>query len=137
MVPCFAALTFAFTAEDAIVRLSLTASARNVGRNWLGSLGASYFPSLGFDPVRPTRIQAVYVPGWIVDADVEAQVWRQTDGREGTDTEKVRRPAVRLESGGLNAFAGAGDRCVQRVVRPLLSRRRHLSFISHLQVHAR
>lgn len=33
----------------------------------------SYF--LGTKPVQPSRVAAVYLPGWIIDADVQMKIW--------------------------------------------------------------
>ncbi|CCM00092.1 uncharacterized protein FIBRA_02119 [Fibroporia radiculosa] len=40
---------------------------------------------MGFDPIRPERIQAVYLPAWLIDAVIDAEWWWQ-DGAEGDQT---------------------------------------------------
>lgn len=39
------------------------------------------FPSLNIEALRPSRLQAVYLPTWIIDAEVSANMWfkRQPD----------------------------------------------------------
>ncbi|PCH42167.1 hypothetical protein WOLCODRAFT_143901 [Wolfiporia cocos MD-104 SS10] len=71
--PKVRAFPFALSKDEAINRLAVVMSIRCWGRDFLGSVCARYFPSLGAKPIQPTRIQAVYLPVWIVDALLTAK----------------------------------------------------------------
>lgn len=73
-----AAYPFAFSLEDALVRLGPTISANAGGQDILPSLAARFLPGLGFKPIQPQQAKAVYVPAWIIDAEVEAKFWLKT-----------------------------------------------------------
>lgn len=85
------AIPFAFSPEDAIIHLGVAASiAGYVGRSRKGqpnvpfttffaSILAKYFPTSGFKPLRPTRIQPLYFPTWFVRAELDATVWISSD----------------------------------------------------------
>ncbi|KAH7913223.1 hypothetical protein BJ138DRAFT_1146630 [Hygrophoropsis aurantiaca] len=69
------ALPFAFSEDDAITHIGVTAALTSAGEGLLSALAAKYLPALGKMPVRPERIQAIYYPAWIVDAEFEAKAW--------------------------------------------------------------
>lgn len=83
------AFPFALSEEEAIVRMSLPMSFKCWLRNIWGSFGATFLPGMGFKPLQPDRIQAVYIPIWFVDAEVEAHAWlSQTSSQEGEATQR-------------------------------------------------
>jgi hypothetical protein len=45
-----------------------------------------HIPGVNWEPLRPTQIQPVYLPTWIIDAEVNAMV----HGISGTDSGPVR-----------------------------------------------
>lgn len=91
------AFPFALSEEEAIVRMSLPMSFKCWLRNIWGSFGATFLPGMGFKPLQPDRIQAVYIPIWFVDAEVEAHAWlSQTSSQEGEATQVL--PIVVLTS---------------------------------------
>ena len=63
--------------EEAIDQASLVASIITRPAGFLYGLAARYLPFLGFKRIRPTKTTALYLPGWIIDAEVEAKakVW--------------------------------------------------------------
>ncbi|KAH9944594.1 hypothetical protein B0H21DRAFT_694880, partial [Amylocystis lapponica] len=75
------ALPFAFSEDQAILRLSVVAATRamGLGGEIFRSLCATYFPSLGFRPFRPVEIQAVYLPAWIINAEIQADGWLSSE----------------------------------------------------------
>ncbi|KAF5381989.1 hypothetical protein D9615_004327 [Tricholomella constricta] len=68
------AFPFQLSPEDAIVQMAPHASMVCLGKELLGSIGARFLPGFGFEPLRPVRITPVYFPGWIIDAEVSAEV---------------------------------------------------------------
>jgi hypothetical protein len=50
------------------------ASLLTVFKGIFGSLGARFLPGFGFQPLQPTRIQPVYFPAWIIDAELEVEI---------------------------------------------------------------
>ncbi|KAH9922277.1 hypothetical protein B0H21DRAFT_175553 [Amylocystis lapponica] len=98
--PVARALPFAFSEEQAILRLSIAASFRSFGNGAFRSLCATYFPSLGFKPIRPVQIQALYLPAWIIDAEVQADGWLSgdTDGAQTSSPAKTTVTASLQES---------------------------------------
>ncbi|KAI0925761.1 hypothetical protein AcW1_008106 [Taiwanofungus camphoratus] len=81
--PKVRAFPFALSAEEAIARLSPVASIRLMGRHLFRSIGAYFLPGL-FEPLRPKRIQAMYLPVWVLDAEVEAKVSLQKADKDET-----------------------------------------------------
>ncbi len=68
------AIPFAISREEAIDRLSWNTAAYT-GNKFVGTLLRRFFPSLDVDALRPTRLQATYLPTWVVDAEVLATAW--------------------------------------------------------------
>ena len=68
-----AAFPFALSKNDAIIQLGPFASVFCIFKDLLNSLRASFFGS--GTPIQPTQIEAVYLPSWFVDAEVEANAW--------------------------------------------------------------
>lgn len=54
-----------------------------MGRHLFRSIGAYFLPGL-FEPLRPKRIQAMYLPVWVLDAEVEAKVSLQKADKDET-----------------------------------------------------
>lgn len=82
------AYPFALSPEEAIIQMSLSMSMYCVGlgRGFWSSLGARIFPGLGFQPVLPVRIKALYIPAWFVDAEFVARGWlSKTPGGQATE----------------------------------------------------
>lgn len=46
------------------------------------ALLSTYLPWLGITPPRPKRIQATYLPTWVVDAEIRATAWVKAQGDE-------------------------------------------------------
>ena len=69
------AYPFAFDATEAAQRASLAAILARPADVF--TCLKSYF--LDTEPVEPTRVAAVYLPGWIVDADVEMKMTPKQD----------------------------------------------------------
>ncbi|KIJ14314.1 hypothetical protein PAXINDRAFT_181099 [Paxillus involutus ATCC 200175] len=80
------AIPFAFSEEDAIAHVGVTASLALHGRSHKGEVNipvgslltsvlAKYLPMSGFKALRPARIQALYYPTWFVDAELQAKAW--------------------------------------------------------------
>ena len=46
-----------------------------MGEKPLSGFGARFLPFLGFKGLQPKATAAVYLPGWIIDAEVWAKVW--------------------------------------------------------------
>lgn len=70
-----AALPFAFSTDEAIVRLGpFLAVASGRLHNMLRSALARWLPFFGSEPLRPVEILAIYLPGWFVDAEVEGRL---------------------------------------------------------------
>jgi len=78
------ALPFRMSQEDAVKKMNLyanfTLSIGDVSRAWKG-LTASIF---GYNSILPKHIQAVYLPAWIVDAEVQANAWFGDSSQEST-----------------------------------------------------
>ncbi|KAL6302372.1 hypothetical protein BKA93DRAFT_736922, partial [Sparassis latifolia] len=72
-------LPFQLSAAEVITRWSVGMSIASGGTNLLASIAARYLPWLGFTPHQPVHIQAVYLPVWMVDAHVDADVWIQNE----------------------------------------------------------
>ncbi|KAI0707337.1 hypothetical protein C8Q76DRAFT_628908 [Earliella scabrosa] len=68
------ALPFVITREHAVRELSWFTSGFT-SHKLLGTVLRHFFPTLNVDALRPTRIQAVYLPTWVVDSQVQAAVW--------------------------------------------------------------
>jgi hypothetical protein len=45
----------------------------------INALGAKYFPKSGFAPHQPKQIRPVYLPGWFIDAEVNAKLVSSSD----------------------------------------------------------
>ena len=56
----------------------MVASAGCFFRDFLGSLGAKYIGG-NFQPIQPIRIQPVYYPAWILDAEVESYLHEDSE----------------------------------------------------------
>ncbi|KAH7927934.1 hypothetical protein BV22DRAFT_1193229 [Leucogyrophana mollusca] len=78
------AFPFAFSKDDAITHVAPAASSLTVFKGFISSVCAKYFPASGFKPIQPDRIQAIYYPAWIVDAEVEAKVWLSPQDSESS-----------------------------------------------------
>ncbi len=57
------------------------------------------FPGLSVQALRPSRLQAVYLPTWIVDAEVSANMWFKKQ-RDDSDSRKYL--FLPFEIGGVN-----------------------------------
>lgn len=62
--------------------MGVVASFAAVSQGLWGSLAARYLPSLGFQAKQPDSVAAVYLPGWIIDGEVEAAVYATTRSEE-------------------------------------------------------
>ncbi|KAK7690705.1 hypothetical protein QCA50_005804 [Cerrena zonata] len=72
------AYPFAFSLEEALVQHGPTISVNAGGKDILQSLGARFLPGFGIKPIQPKQAKAVYLPAWIIDAEVEAKFWVRT-----------------------------------------------------------
>ncbi|KZT00810.1 uncharacterized protein LAESUDRAFT_731876 [Laetiporus sulphureus 93-53] len=89
--PKVRAFPFAFSTEEAILRLGVPMSIKCWGRDFFRSVAARLLPGMGFQPLRPNRIQAIYLPIWLVDAEVEAQIWVQDHSDKSETIERIAR----------------------------------------------
>lgn len=48
---------------------------------------STYLPWLGITPPQPARIQALYLPAWIVDAEIQGKAW--TKGEDDNSHKQV------------------------------------------------
>ncbi|OCH95396.1 hypothetical protein OBBRIDRAFT_788281 [Obba rivulosa] len=80
------AYPFQMTKDQALSKLGLVGNVLGAGDNFWGSLGAFVLPGRGFTPYQPKSIQAVYLPAWFIDAEVQAHVWESK--RESDDSVK-------------------------------------------------
>ncbi|EMD34074.1 hypothetical protein CERSUDRAFT_97999 [Gelatoporia subvermispora B] len=71
--------------EQALDKLGLLANVLCGGDRLWGSLGAFVLPGRGFTPYKPKTIQAVYLPAWFIDAEVQANVW-ESDRSDDSET---------------------------------------------------
>jgi hypothetical protein len=69
-----AAFPFAFSTNEATTVLGPYASIACMFKGFFHSLAARFFGS-GFTPIQPTKIQAVYLPAWFIDAELKANAW--------------------------------------------------------------
>lgn len=80
------ALPFALSPEDAMYTLAPYASANCYFPNLVSSVLAYFLPrEFAKDRLtifRPTRIEPVYFPGWIIDAEVEVDAQSKDEGDE-------------------------------------------------------
>ena len=68
------------------------------GTGMLGSLAARYLPGFGFKPFQPQQAKAVYIPAWIIDAEVEAKFWVRTNQNEEAAQVKMKPLEHRCQS---------------------------------------
>ena len=68
-----AAFPFALSKDDAIIQLGPFAPISCIYKDLLNFLRACFFGS--GTPTQPAKIEAVYLPSWFVDAEVEANAW--------------------------------------------------------------
>ncbi|THH14210.1 hypothetical protein EW146_g6089 [Bondarzewia mesenterica] len=77
---------FAYSAADAIVHLGIYAAQSSLRIDMsLPSLAARFLPFLGYKPIQPSKIQAVYFPAWIINADVRVNAslsWKNEEGEQ-------------------------------------------------------
>ena len=82
----------------------------------IGSLGARFFgPGVGFTPIQPKQIQAVYFPAWFVDAELAAGAW-VSQGAEDGDSDQVHLGNMIFVKFTLTINAASGDRFRHRFV---------------------
>ncbi|KZT22355.1 hypothetical protein NEOLEDRAFT_1138020 [Neolentinus lepideus HHB14362 ss-1] len=61
--------------------MSVAAGIPLLGR-FISSLLARWLPGMGFEPIRPVQLQPLYLPGWLVDAEIVATGWITTGEEE-------------------------------------------------------
>ncbi|KAH7884712.1 hypothetical protein F5I97DRAFT_1929552 [Phlebopus sp. FC_14] len=86
------AIPFAFSQDAAVTHVGVHVSsalllpseddAYSPAANFFSSFLAKHLPSTGFKTLQPDRIQAVYFPAWIVDAEVEAKACFDEDSED-------------------------------------------------------
>ena len=70
----YTAYRFALSKKEAIKHAGLVPDiCLREGR--LSGVGAQPLPFLAFRWKQPTKATALYFPGWIIDAEIEAKVW--------------------------------------------------------------
>jgi hypothetical protein len=102
------AFPFAFSQNDAIIQLGPMASIACFFKSFLRSVGARVL-GLDFKPIQPDKIQAVYLPTWFIDAELEANAW--VTPADGSEPALVRFPIVPLIIHSNNSFVLASDQC--------------------------
>ncbi|EPQ54081.1 hypothetical protein GLOTRDRAFT_139481 [Gloeophyllum trabeum ATCC 11539] len=65
---------FRVSPDDAVRDMSIAAALPVIG-HYFSSLVARWFPALGFEPIKPALLQPLYVPGWMIDAEVTGNAW--------------------------------------------------------------
>jgi len=68
------ALPFALSGDDAIRHVGPWASAGVRRKRYFRSLLAKHLPGLGFQPLQPDGLQAVYMPVWFIDGEVTGTI---------------------------------------------------------------
>ncbi|RPD60091.1 hypothetical protein L226DRAFT_535029 [Lentinus tigrinus ALCF2SS1-7] len=68
------AFPFVVSKERAIQELSVN-TAVSTAYKTVGTYLRRYFPSMNIDALRPTRVEPVYLPTWLIDARVQATLW--------------------------------------------------------------
>ncbi|CAL1716729.1 unnamed protein product [Somion occarium] len=76
------AYPFAVSLDETINYMGINASLYCGGRNIASSLAARFLPGFGFKPIQPARTIAVYLPTWIIDAELDAKVWSRLRTQE-------------------------------------------------------
>lgn len=75
------AFPFALSPEQAVVRAALPGVIFHLGPSYPKLLGGAVLAHLGLpggQVTQPSRMQAAYLPAWVVDGDVEAWGWVQS-----------------------------------------------------------
>ena len=101
---------FAFDKEEAIKRASLATSII-CPAEFVKSLCA-YF--LGTTPIQPLQVAAVYLPGWIIDAQVQARIWNKKGEEESKESVVI--PSARRTESTLTLLVDDRPRSVQELV---------------------
>ena len=70
------AYPFAQPMEEAIRQVGVIASFYTLDLGLPKSILARYLPWLGTQPIRPTKTAAVYLPAWIIDAQITGMAVR-------------------------------------------------------------
>jgi hypothetical protein len=79
-VECFSlAFPFAVTPQEAIGRAAAFGSSHVFDFfGMMRSIGAEFLPGF-FEPTRPKKMQAVYLPGWYIDTHARADFYLRGD----------------------------------------------------------
>ena len=77
------AIPFAFSKEEAIRQMMIPAARLGAYQNLPRALLSTHLPWLGINPPRPKRIEAMYLPTWVVDAEIRGKAWVNLQGHGG------------------------------------------------------
>ncbi|KDQ59261.1 hypothetical protein JAAARDRAFT_33988 [Jaapia argillacea MUCL 33604] len=81
------AYPFALSKEEAILEMAQYGAMTTLSPgNWFQSFMAQNLPFFGHTPMLPERIQALYLPTWHIDAEVEAKIHLTSDSSEEVKT---------------------------------------------------
>ncbi|KAI0775188.1 hypothetical protein BD413DRAFT_471753 [Trametes elegans] len=86
------AFPFAVSREKAIDDLSLSASIFT-GEKVPGTFLRRFFPSLNLEALRPIRAIPVYLPTWLIEAELKASIW----ARKLEDDDHIRCPRTNID----------------------------------------
>ncbi|TFK55339.1 hypothetical protein OE88DRAFT_1654169 [Heliocybe sulcata] len=70
---------FRVSPRDATRNMSRVAAIPFIG-HCIKSWFARNFPGLGIEPIKPAKFEALYLPGWLVDAEVMVDAWITVEG---------------------------------------------------------
>ena len=70
------------TKDQALDKMGLFANMLCGGDRFWSSVAAFVLPGRGSVPYQPKTIQAVYLPAWYIDAEVQANVWESERSEE-------------------------------------------------------